>query len=76
MPILAFFFVLRFFLGRFRRLQPNILQCGRQRLAVEHTGVRKRQREGTLEKVAKYDKEAFERAYAWMAPSPSDEEDD
>ena len=29
--------------------------------AVEHTGVRKRQREGTLEKVVKYDKEAFER---------------
>ena len=26
---------------------------------VEHTGVRKRQREGTLERVVKYDKEAF-----------------
>ena len=32
--------------------------------AVEHTGVRKRQREGTLEKVVNYDKEAFERACA------------
>ena len=27
--------------------------------SVEHTGVRKRQREGTLERVVKYDKEAF-----------------
>ena len=44
--------------------------------AVEHTGVRKRHREGTLEKMVKYDREAFERAYAWMASSPSDDEDD
>ena len=29
------------------------------RIFVEHTGVRKRQREGTLERVVKYDKEAF-----------------
>ena len=45
--------------------------------AVEHTGVRKRQREGTLEKMVNTTgREAFERAYAWMASSPSDDEDD
>ena len=43
---------------------------------VEHTGVRKRQREGTLERVVKYDKEALDKAWAWMASSPSDGEDD
>lgn len=44
--------------------------------AVEHTGVRNRQREGTLKRVVKYAKEALEKAYAWMASSPSDSEDD
>ena len=44
--------------------------------AVEHTVVRKRQREETSEKVVKYDKEAFERAYALIASSLSDDEDD
>ena len=52
---------------------------GDNNFAVQHTGgVRRQQREGTLDKVVKYDKdrEAFERAYAWMASSPSDDEDD
>ena len=44
--------------------------------SVEHTGVRKRQREGTMERVVKYDKEALDKAWAWMASSPSDGEDD
>lgn len=44
--------------------------------AVEHTGVRKRQREGTLKRAVKYDKEALEKAYAWMTSSSSDSEDD
>ena len=43
---------------------------------THYTGVRKRQREGTLERVLKYDKVALEKAYAWMAASPSDSEDD
>ena len=43
---------------------------------VEHTGVRKRQREGTLERVVTYDEEALDKAWAWMASSPSDGEDD
>ena len=44
--------------------------------SVEHTGVRKRQREGTLERVVTYDEEALDKAWAWMASSPSDGEDD
>ena len=35
-----------------------------------------RQRAGTLEKVVKYDKEAFDKAWAWMASSPSDDEEE
>ena len=38
--------------------------------------VSKRQRAGTLEKVVKYDKEAFDKAWAWMASSPSDDEEE
>ena len=44
--------------------------------SVEHTGARKRQREGTLERVVQYDQEALDKAWAWMAPSPSDVEDE
>ena len=44
--------------------------------SVEHTRARKRQMEGTLERVVKYDKEALDKAWAWMASSPSDGEDD
>lgn len=54
----------------------SLRNVGDNDFAVEHTGVRKRQREGTLENVVKYDKDALERAYAWMASSPSDDEDD
>ena len=36
----------------------------------------KRQRAGTLKKVVKYDKEAFDKAWAWMASSSSDDEED
>ena len=60
----------------FKVYNQTLRNVGDNDFAVEHTGVRKRQREGTLEKVVKYDKEAFERAYAWMASSPSDDEDD
>ena len=35
-----------------------------------------RQRAGTLEKVVKYDKEAFDKAWTWMASSPSDDEEE
>ena len=43
---------------------------------IHYTGRKKRQREGTLERVLKYDKVALEKAYVWMASSPSDSEDD
>ncbi|CAN0505402.1 unnamed protein product, partial [Laminaria digitata] len=60
----------------FKVYNQTLLAMGDNDFAVEHTGVRKRQREGTLEKVVKYDKEAFEKAYAWLASSPSDDEED
>ena len=34
---------------------------------MEHTGVRKCQREGTLERVVKYDVEAFKTAWDYLA---------
>ena len=60
----------------FKVYNQTLRNVGDNDFAVEHTRVRKRQREGTFEKVVKYDKEAFERAYAWIASSPSDDEDD
>ena len=35
--------------------------------SVEHTGARKRQREGTLERAVKYDVEAFKTAWHYLA---------
>ena len=43
---------------------------------VEHTGVLRRQRAGTLERVVKYEQEAFTKAGDYLASSPSDGEDD
>ena len=37
--------------------------------------MRKRQREETFETVVKYDKEALEKAYAWLAASDSSEDE-
>ena len=34
--------------------------------SVERTGVRKRQREGTLGRTVRYDKEAFDKRLAWQ----------
>ena len=44
-------------------------ECG-----VEHTGGRKRQRAGTLERTVKYDKKAFDTGQEWLSSSPSDNE--
>jgi len=60
----------------FKVYNQTLRKMGDNDFAVEHTEVKKRQREGTLERVVKYDKEALEKAYAWMAASPSDSEDD
>ena len=44
---------------------------------VEHIGVTKRQRAGTLERVVKYDREdSLIKAWAWLANSPSDDEEE
>ena len=43
---------------------------------VEHTGVSRRRRAGTLERVVKYDQEALTKAWDYLASSPSDGEDD
>ena len=74
MPILACFE--NFLENVFEVYNQTFCNVGDNDFAIEHTGVRKRQREGMLENVVKYDKEAFERACAWMASSPSDDEDD
>ena len=44
--------------------------------SVEHTGVSARQGAQTLERVLKYDKNAFTKAWDYLAKSPSDGEDD
>ena len=43
---------------------------------MDYTGVSARQRAGTLERVLKYDQEAFTKAWDYLAKSPSDDEDD
>ncbi|CAN0111437.1 unnamed protein product [Pylaiella littoralis] len=60
----------------FKVYNQTLRKMGDNDFAVEYTGVRKPQREGTLERVVKYPKEALEKACVWMASSPSDSEDD
>ena len=55
----------------FKVYDRTLRNMGDNDFSVEHTGVSKRQRAGTFEKVVKYDKEAFDKAWAWMASSPS-----
>ena len=45
----------------------TLRKLGDNDFSVEHTGVRKRQREGTLERVVKYDVEAFKTAWDYLA---------
>ena len=51
-------------------------KIGDNDLKVKHNGARKRQRAGTLETVVKYHQEAFSKAWDYLAPSPSDGEDE
>ena len=44
--------------------------------SVEHTGVTARQKAGTLERVVKYDQEAFTKVWDYLAGPTSDDEDD
>ena len=43
---------------------------------MEHTGVRVRQKAGTLEREVNYDEESFKTAWDFLASSSDDEEDD
>ena len=56
----------------FKVYNQALREIGDDNSSVEHTGVKKRQREVTLERVVKYDREALEMAYAWLASSTSD----
>ena len=60
------FFLLKVYNQTLRKLGDNDFR-------VKHTGVGKRQRDGTLETVVKYDAEAF--SAAWDYPADSDKED-
>ena len=51
-------------------------KMGDNDFSVEHTGVTARQKAGTLERVVKYDQEAFTKASDYLAAPPSDGEDD
>ena len=54
----------------------TLRKMGDNGFKVEHTGVKKRQRAGTLERVVKYYQEAFSKAWDHLASSPSGGEDD
>ena len=60
----------------FKVYNQTLRKFGDNDLSVEHAGVRVRQRAGTLEWVVKYDVGAFQRAWDFLASSPSDSEDD
>ena len=54
----------------------KLRKLGDNDFSVEHTGVSARQGAQTLERVLKYDKNAFTKAWDYLAKSPSDGEDD
>ncbi|CAM9362117.1 unnamed protein product, partial [Laminaria digitata] len=58
----------------FKVYNQTLRKLGDNDFSVEHTGVRARQRAGTLERVVKYDSEAFTKAWDFLAAS--DDEDD
>ena len=57
----------------FKVYNQTLRKLGDNDSRVEHTGVGKRQRDGTLETVVKYDAEAFSAAWDYLADS--DKED-
>ncbi|CAN0304317.1 unnamed protein product [Laminaria digitata] len=60
----------------FKVYNQTLRKLGDNDFSVEHTGVSSRQRAGTLERVVKYDQEAFSKAWDYLASSSSDAEDD
>ena len=59
----------------FKVYNQTLRKLGDNDFGVEHTGVRVRQRAGTLERVVKYDAVAFQKAWVFLASSDDDEDD-
>ena len=57
----------------FKLYNQTLRKLGDNDSRVEHTGVRKRQRDGTLEMVVNYDAEAFSAAWDYLADSDEDD---
>ena len=51
----------------FKVYNQTLRKLGDNDFSVDHTGVGKRQREGTLERVVKYDVDAFKTAWDYLA---------
>ena len=60
----------------FKVYNQTLRKMGDNDFRVEHTGVTARQKAGTLERVVKYDQEAFTKAWDYLAAPTSDGEDD
>ena len=60
----------------FKVYNQTLRKMGDNDFSVEHTGVTARQKAGTLERVVKYDQEAFTKAWDYLAAPTSDGEDD
>ena len=56
----------------FKVYNQTLRKMGDNDCSVEHTGVTARQKAGTLERVAKYDQEAFTKAWDYLAAPISD----
>ena len=60
----------------FKGYNQTLRKMGDNDFSVEHTGVTARQEAGTLDRVVKYDQEAFTKAWDYLAAPTSDGEDD
>ena len=60
----------------FKVYNQRLRKMGDNDFSVEHTGVTARQKAGTLERVVKYDQEAFTKAWDYQAAPTSDGEHD
>jgi len=60
----------------FKVYNQTLRKMGDNDFSVEHTGVTARQKAGTLERVVKYDQEAFTKAWDYLAAPTSDGEDE
>ena len=57
----------------FKVYNQTLFKLGDNDFRVEHTGVKARQRAGTLERVVKYDAEVFNAAWDYLASSDSED---